>query len=208
MKMTWILEDHDKTYDLTPTHIEGRPAFDVTQHKSGSLYTDYPVNALVNEAMKVARSKYYWGMRYFDPKTGKVNRARSIKEYCDAFLYYVLTSIGPILPFPKSKRYDHLVFAKIEELTDDMLGVHATFRKVSRKYRRYANHSESAKLHKAMARSATGSNACKGSAATTPASVMSSRCGKVMMKTKKAPKISTVKISTSKSARINRTIKA
>lgn len=140
--MTWILKENGKSYDLVPTHVEGKPSFTVEPHKTGSLYPDYLVNALVNEATRVARKKYYWGMRYFDPETGKVRRARSIKEYCNAFLFYVLHNIGPVVAFPKSKHYDHIVKSKIEFETENMFARHKLFRKVSRKYRRYARKSD------------------------------------------------------------------
>lgn len=134
--MTWTISEKGKVFDIIPKRINDKPAFSVVPHRLGGRYPNYPIGKLARAAGKIARNKYYWGIKYYDRITGELHQAKRIDEYCNAFLDYVLSEIGPIVPFPQSKRWDKFVKAKIANETNGIDKRHEYFRKISRKRRK------------------------------------------------------------------------
>lgn len=133
--MTWTISEKGMVYDVVEKRIDGKAAFDIVPHRMGSRYPSYSIGQLANAVGEIAARKYYWGIKYFDHETGELKVAKRKNDYCNAFLSYVLSGIGPILPFPQSKQWDALIKAKIQHETLDIEARHKYFRKVSRKRR-------------------------------------------------------------------------
>lgn len=149
--MTWTISEKGKTYDLIEKREDGKAKFDIVPHRLGSRYPSYSIGQLANAVGAIAAKKYYWGIKYFDRETGDLKVAKRKNDYCNAFLDYVLSDIGPVLPFPQSKQWDAFIKAKIKNATKDIEARHKYFRKVSRKRRAKAKRAAARKNAKVSA---------------------------------------------------------